>query len=151
MSEDKSIINEKYRDRYKPENRDWLAKFIDDQCTSPVTKEKTVKDEDGNETTEVVELKRRVLDLEALFDLAEANHIPAREKYADQADRKNAPGRLRMTIGNMLRAAARKRGGLFDNDGEWNEAGDGFEVNDPLTENPDGTRIAAAKVEEEAA
>lgn len=147
-AQDKSIISEKYRERYKPDNRDWLGSFIDEGCTNPVTKEREVKDDEGNVTgTETVTLKKRTLDIDALFDLAEANAIPAREKYGDQVDRKNAAGRLRMTIGNMLRAAARKRHGLYDTSGKWVKAPAEFIGDAEKTENKDGSKIAK-KVDE---
>lgn len=144
--QDKSIIDPKYRDKYKPENRDWLALFIDEQCTVKQTKEVAVKDEEGNDTgeTETVELKKSTLVLDDLFALADQNGIDT-AKYEEQAGRPNAPGRLRMTLGNMLRARAMKRHGLFNIEGGWVAADDAFIGEAPLTENPDGTKIKVAK------
>ena len=145
-----SIIDAKYKERYR-DNPDWLATLIHDQCFVQHTKEVAVKDDEGNDTgkTEVVNAGRPELNLEALFDLAEKNGIAAREKYGDQADKKNAPGRLRMTIGNSLRAAARKRHGLYDVDGNWLDAPADFVGDRPKVQNPDGSKIAKAKPEKE--
>lgn len=148
--QDASIIGEKYRDRYSPENRDFVGSIIDASCTSAVTKDKVTKDEDGNEVTETVVLKRRELSLEALFSMAESNGIDT-AKYREQADRPNAPGRLRMTLGNMLRARAKRRHGIYDSEGTWHDAPADFIDGAEKTEEPDGTKITPPKVEAEAA
>lgn len=144
-----SIIADKYRDGYKGAE-DWLSEFIDGQVKKPVMKTKTIKDDDGNETTEEYATKQTRVDLEALFTLADQNSLDARARYADQVDRKNAAGRLRMTIGNMLRAAARHRHGLFDVEGEWNDAPEGFLGDHPKTQERDGTKIVPPKPEADA-
>lgn len=146
-----SIIDPKYRGRAKV--ADWLSLFVDNIVTKPVTKEKTVKskDEDGNEvvSTETVTLARRQLDLDALFALAQSNSIDT-AKMEEQRDRPNAPGRIRMTLGNSLRAAAKHRHGLFDLEGNWHEADAEFVGDAPKTQNPDGSKIVTAKPAEEA-
>lgn len=147
---DKSIIDPKYRDKYKGAS-DWLKEFVDGQVNVAVTKEKTTTDEEGNKTVEVVETSQTRIDMDKLFDLAAANGIDARGRYGDQVERKNAPGRLRMTIGNMLRAAARKRHGLYGVDGEWVEASSEFVAGHEKTQNPDGSKIAKEKPAAEAA
>lgn len=147
---DKSIIDPKYRDKYSADARDFVGSVIDDSCTTAVTKDKTVKDEDGNETTETVTLKRREMDLDLLFTMAENNAIDV-SKYRDQADRKNAPGRLRMTLGNMLRARAKRRHGIYDASGEWHDAPEDFLDGAERTEEKDGTKIKKETAHEEAA
>lgn len=147
---DGSIVPEKYRDRYRGDG-DWLKKFINGQIVSTVMKEVTTKAEDGTETTETVPTKKTSMDLDKLFDLASINSINAREKYEDQVERKNAPGRLRMTIGNMLRAAARHRHGLYNLEGEWVEADADFLGDAPKTHNQDGSKIVVEKPKEESA
>ncbi len=144
-----SIIDEKYRDKYKGAE-DWLAEFIDSQVKTVVTKVVPVKDEEGNPTgeNEEVPTKRSKLDLDKLFALCAANGVPTADMEA-QRDRKNAPGRIRMTLGNSLRAAARKRHGLIGIDGEWNPASTDFVGENPLTENPDGSKITAPAPEAE--
>lgn len=145
-----SIIDDKYRGKYRADP-DWLASLIHEVCFVQNTKEVDVKDDEGNVTgTETVNDGKPQLDIDALFSLAEANGIPATEKYGDQVEKKNAPGRLRMTIGNSLRAAARKRHGLYVN-GEWVEAPADFVGDQPKTQNPDGTKIVVEKAKEEAA
>lgn len=149
----KSIIDPKYRNKYRGD-KDWLAKTIDANVTTRMTKEKTSKNEDGSPgPIEIVELKQTRIDMDKLFSLADVNGIDARAKYGDQADRKNAPGRLRMTIGNMLRATAKRRHGLFVPDPEsedgkkWLDADENFVNGAEKTEHPDGSKIAKAKAQ----
>lgn len=147
-----SIVDPKYRDKYKGE-KDWLAALIDSKCVVANTKEKTSKHEDGSEFKEIVTLKSTSINLDGLFALAEANGLDV-EKYKTQIGTHGAPGRLRMTIGNMLRSAAKKRHGLYtvDADGEktWNAADEAFIGGAELTHNKDGSKIAKAKPAEEA-
>lgn len=142
----KSIIDPKYRKREKV--ADWFTNFVDERVTVAETKTKTVKttDEAGNavESSEVVTLKRRKLDLDALFALAKINGIET-AKMEEQRDRLNAAGRIRMTLGNSLRAAAKHRHGLFDASGEWHVADADFIGDAPLTQLPDGTKIVVEK------
>lgn len=164
-TEKKSIIDPKYAQAYKDKPKDWLAQFVDAQATDAVVKEKKVQtpeldadgepvmDADGKpvtvETTEKVESAKRTVNLDSLFALAKANGINT-AKYEEQRDRPNAPGRLRMTIGNMLRAAAKKRHGLFDTDGEWVDADKDFLGDAERVQERDGTKIAKAKPAAEA-
>lgn len=146
-----SIVNPKYRGKYNAENADWLSRLIVANTYVQKTKEKTIKAEDGTETTETVNVGKPAVDLEKLFDFAEANAINARELYGDQVDRAGAAGRLRMTIGNLLRSAAKRRHGL-NVDGKFVEAPAEFIGEVAKTENPDGSKIAKpAKEEAEAA
>ena len=145
----KSIIPAKYQGKYR--EKDWLGKFIDEQATETVMKTVKTKNEEGEvDGEDTVPTNKRVLDLDAFFALCETNHIDT-SKMKAQRDRPNAPGRIRMTLGNSLRAAARKRHGLFDAEGEWHNADDDFIGDAPLKENRDGTKIAAAKTEAETA
>lgn len=146
-----SIVDSKYAKKYR-EGGDWTSRFIDDQTNVPVTREKTRKGEDGQETTETVTLKRTQLDLDKLFELARANHIDA-ESHRGQIGRTNAPGRLRMTLGNMLRAAARRQLGLRDLEGEFHPADADTTGERPQTQDPaTGERIAlSAEPAEQAA
>lgn len=141
----KSIIGEKYRGKYKGA-QDWLASTIDANVKSAVTKVVTATAEDGTKTESTVDTKKTEVDLTKLFALAVANHINV-DKYRGDVDKKNAPGRLRMTIGNMLRAVAKKRHGLFvlTADGsEWVDAPAEFIGDAPKTQNTDGSKIAVA-------
>lgn len=143
-----SIIGDKYAGKYRGDG-DWLTSLINDTCYVQETKEVDVKDEDGNVTgTETVNKGKPRLDLDALFALAEANGINATEKYGDQADKRNAPGRLRMTLGNSLRAVARRRGGLWKNGSEFLSAPKDFMGDRVPTETPEGEKIAKAKDDE---
>jgi hypothetical protein len=150
----KSIIPEKYQGKYKGAE-DWLAKFIDGQVKSVPMKTKTVKEGEGDDAIEkTIEVAAgpAKLDLDKLFGLCKANSIATADMEA-QRDRKNAPGRIRMTLGNSLRAEARHRHGLNTIDGEFIEAPAEFVGDAPKTKNADGSKIAVAKpkVEEEAA
>ena len=146
-----SIIDAKYRDKYR-NHTNWLKATIDAAVNEPITKEKEVKAEDGTTSTEVVTLKGTRLNLDKLFNMAEVNNISV-DKYKADADKKNAPGRLRMTIGNMLAAAAKKRHGLYvptEDGSEWVDADAEYIGDSPLTHNRDGSKIAKAKPEGEA-
>lgn len=143
-----SIVDPKYRMKYKTAI-DWLASFVDAQVKVTVMKDKTTTDTDGNKVTESVATKETRVDLDKLFALAKANSLDV-AKYEAQRDQKNAPGRLRMTIGNMLRAAATKRHGLFDADGNWTDAPAEFIGENPKTHNPDGSKIKVEKPAEAA-
>lgn len=142
-----SIIDPKYRDKYR-QGGDWLSNFVDGEVKEAITKEKTVTAEDGTKTVETVQTNKTRISMDHLFALAEANSIDV-EKYKADADKPNAPGRLRMTIGNMLRAAAKKRHGLFNVAGEWNDAAADFVGDSEKTHNPDGSKIAKVKAEAE--
>lgn len=139
---------------------DWINRILGQFCTvvtgavEAVEGKDAVLDDDGNEVEAAVPAVRgkkgkETTDLDALKALADANGITYKE-YAN-------PGMYRMNIGNMLRAAAKKRGGLFlpsEEEGigyEFTQADEDFEVNDPLTHNPDGSKIKIEKpVEDEA-
>jgi len=136
-----TIMPEKFRDPSYKGAQDWIKSFIDHQVKTAVMKTVKTKDEDGNVTEQEVESKKTQVDLNKLFDLAEKNSLNV-EKYTSQMDQKNAPGRLRMTIGNMLRAAARKRHGLYDLAGDWHDAPADFIGDAELKENRDGSKIA---------
>ena len=138
-----SIIDPKYRAKYKTAI-DWCSAFIDGLVKTPVTKEKTTTAEDGTKTTETVTTKETRVDLDALFSLAKANSIDV-AKYEAQRDQKNAPGRLRMTIGNMLRSAAKNRHGLYNIEGVWTDAPADFIGDGVKTHNPDGSKIKVEK------
>ncbi len=129
---DNSIIPKKYRNNYKGAS-DWIGEFIDGQCR---TKGENDKDEGLNPSL--------------LCDLAAANHVKEDKVAHFRGDigKKNAPGRLRMTIGNMLRAAARKRHGLFDLNGDWVDAPDTFIGDAPKVQNPDGSKIQTESEDE---
>lgn len=125
-----SIVPDKYKGKYKGAS-DWVGEFIESQC---------------NETPEGA--KKSQLNVNRLFDLAEANGINV-DKFKGQ---ENAAGRMRMTIGNSLRATARKRHGLKTIAGKNTKAPAEFieaavekfgaKYAEPQ-EKPDGTRIVA--------
>lgn len=146
----KSIIPEKYQGKYKGAE-DWLSTFIDGQVKTVPMKDKTTTETvDGEEITKTVSVAagKAKLDLDKLFALTDANAIDSKEMQA-QRDRKNAPGRIRMTLGNALRAAAKHRHGLNDLDGNWIDAPADFIGDAPKTHNPDGSKIAVAKASAE--
>jgi hypothetical protein len=95
-------------------------------------------------------LKRTRLDLDKLFALADANHVDTAKMKA-QRDQKNAPGRIRMTLGNNLRAVAKRRHGLNDVGGVFHEADAEFIGETLKTQNPDGSYIEKPKPEAPAA
>lgn len=146
----KSIIPEKYQGKYKGAE-DWLSTFIDGQVKTVPMKDKTTTETvDGEEITKTISVAagKAKLDLDKLFALTDANAIDSKEMQA-QRDRKNAPGRIRMTLGNALRAAAKHRHGLNTIDGVWTEAPADFIGDAPKTHNPDGSKVAVAKASAE--
>lgn len=148
--EPKTIIDPKYASALK--EKDWLARFIDGEVTEAQTREKTKKHEDGTETVETVQLKRTRVDLDKLFLLCRENGISEEmiSKMEEQRDRPNAPGRIRMTLGNSLRAATRRRGGLYSLDGEWHDAPEEIMQGKEATHDRSGNRIATKKEDEAA-
>lgn len=142
-----SIIDPKYRDKYR-NGGDWLSNFVDGEVKMSIVRNKTVTAEDGTKSTEVVDTNKTRISLEHLFALAEANSLDV-AKYKVDAEKPNAPGRLRMTIGNMLRAVAKKRHGLFNVNGDWNDAPAEFIGEIEKTQHPDGSKIAKVKAEAE--
>lgn len=144
----KSIIPEKYQGKYKGA-ADWLTTFVDGQVKAVAMKDKTVKETvDGEEVTKTIQVASgpAKLDLDKLFALCDANGIDSKDMQA-QRDRKNAPGRIRMTLGNSLRAEAKHRHGLNTIDGTWTEAPAEFLGDAPKTKNPDGSKIVVAKAD----
>lgn len=142
----KSIIPKKYQGKYKGAE-DWLSTFIDGQVKTVPMKDKTTTETiDGEEVTKTISVAagKAKLDLDKLFALTDANAIDSKDMQA-QRDRKNAPGRIRMTLGNALRAAAKHRHGLNSIDGEWTDAPVEFLGDAVKTHNPDGSKIVVAK------
>lgn len=142
-TETKSIINAKYKDRYK--EPDWLGEVINDHCTKTHTVEVSLKDKDGKLTgkTETKAVKDGI-DVEALNELATANGIDPAPYSAMNV------GQQRMNIGNRLRSLTLKRHGLYV-DGKWVLADTAWlkakGAPDAPTHDRDGTAFAKAKVE----
>lgn len=145
----KSIIDAKYRDgRYK--EGDWLAKFIAEQATKTREVEKKVPTgEDGGFKVEKSNVADGI-DVDALFKLAKANGIDV-AKFQDQRNSHGFPGRFRMTVRNMLQAAAKRRHGVQNVGGTWVAAPADWlsEKGAPAkpTHNQDGSKIPVAKPE----
>ncbi len=154
--------------KFKSEG-DWIKGLMAEHCViagvgavEAVPAVEEVKDEDGNVTTEAVAAVRGKkgkdeINEDAITALAVANGVVVKEGGYPN------PGSLRMNVGNMLRAAARKRHGLNvptseglidgEVEFEFSDAPDDFEVSETKTHNPDGTKIAPVKADtaEEAA
>lgn len=133
-AEKKSIIPAKYADAYKDRTPDWVGDKIAENCVT------VTKNDKGKETSS--------LDVDRLLTLAQENGIDTTE-YEKQVDRPNAPGRLRMTIGNMLRARVKRRHGLFNCNSKWSNAPAEFleSISAPgkPTEKRDGEKIVQPK------
>ena len=157
----KSIVDEKYK--YMRGASDWIGRVLEEMALTTGVGAKAavaeVKDAEGNVTQAAKQATKgvNVWDLEAILDLIAENTFDKKgqevlAKFADKVAEHNADsathpglvGQLRMTASNMLRSRARKRDGLHI-DGEWVDAPDDFEVNSPLAEHPDGTKIAKEK------
>jgi hypothetical protein len=139
---------------------DWInrifAEFATDtsDAVEAVAAVAEVKNEAGDVTQEAVPAIRgkagtTKINADAVEALAVANAVTIKEGgYPND-------GMLRMNVGNMLRAAARKRHGLnlptedglatSKSDYVFVEAPDDFTVNDEKTHNADGSKIAKAK------
>lgn len=117
-----TIIDPKYKGKYKGAS-DWIGELINAQCVN-------------------TDEKKKGLNLADLFKMADANGIETAE-WRKQAEQKNAPGRLRMTIGNQLRTIAKKRAGLYGADGKWHKASDKFMGDNEATEDRDGKPLKA--------
>lgn len=112
----KSIINPKYRDKYKGKEKDWLAKFIDEHATAT----KTVKytEMDGDTKVNKTKTVSDGVDVDKLHALAEKNGLDITALKA-QSDTHGYPGRARMTIRNMLQTVAKQRHGLHNTGGTF--------------------------------
>ena len=102
-------------------NTDWLKGQIDAHCLEPRFKDKKVKLEDGTEGTERVQLKSTTFNFDKFMSLAAENGVEVTNKHHNWMTERNGPGRVRMTLGNMLRKNVKDRGTLLV-DGEVVEA-----------------------------
>lgn len=127
----KSIINPKYRDKYKdPDYKpDFVADMIDDAA---LTKDDKGKSQGLNQSL--------MLDLAAKNGVSEADLKNLRASVGT----KNAGGRIKMTVANMLRARAKRRHSLMDLQGKVHKVPSDFVVGEK-TENDDGSKIEKPK------
>lgn len=122
------IIDPKYREAMANRDPDWVSQHIAKHASDG---------EDGVTSKRVIEL-------------AKANQL--NQESLDQLRKTDAnAGRVRMTIGNMLRAAARQRHGLFGTDGKFYKADPAFLKSGKFpapsepTHDREGTKFAKAK------
>jgi hypothetical protein len=112
----KSIVDPKYRNKYKATDKDWLAKFLDEQATK--TRDKKVTEGDGEkQVTKTVKVPDGV-DVDALFTLAAKNHLDVK-KFEAQRTSHGFGGRFRMTVRNMLQTVIKQRHGVFNTGGTF--------------------------------
>lgn len=112
---------------------DWINEVLEKNCVDKgVGAVAEVKDKEGKVTTPARKGKD-IVNVDNLKAIALENQLEFKS-YPN-------PGMARMNVGNMLRAAARKRHGLIIG-GKFVKAPEGFTVNAEKTENPDGTKIA---------
>jgi hypothetical protein len=140
----KSIVDPKYRNKYKATDKDWLAKFLDEQATK--TRDKKVTEGDGEkQVTKTVKVPDGV-DVDALFTLAAKNHLDVK-KFEAQRTSHGFGGRFRMTVRNMLQTVIKQRHGVFNTGGTFLTApADWLSAKgapDKPTHNRDGSKIAA--------
>lgn len=118
----KSIVNPKYRDKYKGAEKDWLAKFLDGEATLTRDVKVTKPNPDNaDEKITVTEKRPDGVDIDALFTLASKNGLDV-AKYSAQRDSNGFAGRFRMTIRNMLQKVVKQRHGLFNVGGTFTSA-----------------------------
>ncbi len=147
----KSIVDSKYRDKYKNAEKDFVAQGLADNGSAVKTvKGKELKNAEGKVTG--VEPDREIVtgvDVEKLFTIASDNNLDV-AKYRSQVGGHGFAGRFRMTLANMLRAAAKQRHGLFFG-GHWVPAPAEWLTEkgapEKATHNQDGSKIPVAKVE----
>ena len=131
-----SIENEKYKGKYKGKDRDWLANFIDGEVVVD-----GIPAHEGKTAPKYVSVER-------LLALGEINGVDVSKIAVGTGN--SVAGRVRMTIGNSLRARAKRRHGLLNIAGSFVQAPTEFIGDSLLVEKPDGTKIpgpVAAKAE----
>lgn len=148
----KSIVDPKYRK--KEGDKDFVAKLIDASATKykEVTKKTPVDGTDPVEYVETKEQRADGTDVDKLFALARMNNLDV-NKFEAQRENHGFPGRFRMTVSNMLRAAAKARHGLFaPNEGGWatwtpapRDWLDSKGASEEPTHTQEGTKIVKAK------
>lgn len=144
MTEDakKSIVDPKYAGR--PAIDDFISQLI--AAGSAKTRTVEVPVEGTTKTSKVQ--KPDGIDVDGLFAIAEKNGIDT-TNHAKQRDGNGFPGRFRMTLGNMLRARAKRQHGVYDHKGKWSEApADWLKANsapEAATHKRDGSPVAAPK------
>jgi hypothetical protein len=157
----KSIVDAKYRDRYK--EPDWLGKLLADHATATKKVQKTEVDPENPDAkvTKTVDVPDGV-NVDALFKIAKMNGLTDKvSKFEAQRDGHGFGGRFRMTVRNLLQARIKRAHGLFlPGDGgkpEWVSADKAWlsakGAPDKPTHNQDGSKIAPPKAaaKEEAA
>lgn len=144
----KSIVDPKYRVKKEP---DWVADLIAAGALKYKEVERKIPVEGTDKVNIIKEKRADGIDVDAMFTLAEKNSIDV-AKFASQKDASGFTGRFRMTLSNMLRAAAIKRHGLYDLKGKWHEAppewltAKGIEAGATPTHNKKGESTAPKKV-----
>jgi len=154
----KSIVDPKYRGK---KNNDFITQLIEKHATAYKTKVTETKVEG---TDDVVKTETQVpngVDVDGLFGLAAVNNLDV-AKFHEQRDGHGFPGRFRMTVANMLRAAARNRHGIYEpgepgKHASWVEADAAWlKASRPPapvspTHNRDGSKIKKVKATDESA
>lgn len=154
----KSIVDAKYRDRYK--EPDWLGKLLATHATATKQVKKTEGEGDGK-VTKTVDVPDGV-NVDALFKIAKMNGLTDKvAKFEAQRDGHGFGGRFRMTVRNLLQARIKRAHGLFlpgaDGKPVWTSADKAFltakGAPEKPTHNQDGSKIAPPKAaaKEEAA
>lgn len=149
-STNKSIIDAKYRNKYK-NRKEWLSDLLKANASlSHEIPAKLAVGEEGKEGYKAATPARTVVDgvdVDALFKIGAENGLDL-AKYEAQKGGHGFPGRFRMTVGNMLRSVAKQRHGITIG-GEWQEAPEEWRKNvgapEAPTHNKDGSKIAVAK------
>lgn len=128
-----SIVDEDYRVRYRGKG-DWFKQLVDETCYETKTIEVEHVETDGTITREQVESKRKTFSVDRMFTVALENGVPEErlEKFRAIVGQRASEGRIRMSVGNMLRTVARKNGSLTV-DGVVHNAPEEF-VNKPVRE-----------------
>lgn len=122
-TERKSIINSKYKDKYKNRS-EWMSDLLKAHGSITTTHAAVpAKGEEGKEGYIAARPERVTIegvDVDKVFAIARENGLDV-DKYEAQRDGHGFPGRFRMTVGNMLRATAKARHGIKIA-GDWHPA-----------------------------
>lgn len=137
-----SIVDPKYAEALR-NTTDFIGEFIADNCTVETSPE--VKEKDPETKKMVVKrVAKTAVDFDSLIELGRVNFLPEDKlkAYAKSKKDAGATGRVRMSIGNMLRARALRRHGLYNLKGKWVNAPADFLDGAEQTEDRKGEKLA---------
>ena len=146
----KSIVNPKYRDKYKGAAKDWLSQYLTDNCSKTKSVTKTIPNpENPDEKITKTETRADGVDVDKLLELGRKNgEAKVVERLEPAIGSHGFAGRARMTLRNSLQRVVKERHGLIGLDGTFVAASPEFlkqiGAGDSRTHNDDGSKIAVS-------